>query len=47
MKLYWNKSQFADGRLNFNLLYYGVLLIKYVYNKIPYFDENYDKAIKL
>ena len=47
MKLYWNMSQFADRMLNFNLLYYGVLLIKYVYNEIPYFDENYDEAIKL
>ena len=31
----------------FSLFYYGVLLTKHVYNKIPYFDENYDKAIKL
>ena len=49
MKLYWNTFQFADRMLNFSLLYYGVLLIKYVYeyNEIPYFDENYDEAIKL
>ena len=48
MKLYWNTtSQFADRMLNFSLLYYGVLLIKYVYHEIPYFDENYDEAINL
>ena len=47
MKLYWTTFQFADRMLNFSLLYYGVLLIKYVYNEIPYFDENYDEAIKL
>ena len=29
-----NTSQFADRMLNFSLLYYGVLLIKYVYNEI-------------
>ena len=47
MKLYWITSQFADRMFNFSLLYYGVLLIKYVYNEITYFDENYDEAIKL
>ena len=47
MKLYWNTSQFADRMLNFSLLHYGVLLTKHVYNEIPYFDENYDEAIKL
>ena len=47
MKLYWNTSQCTDRMLDFSLLYYRVLLIKYVYNKIPYFNENYDEAIKL